>query len=160
MLVKTKAGTGPLFGVSSHDLVQGFCTIIMPPGKGIQVYLKSIMARFHWSQFLTQLALNVCLITVRAVLLLRQHQHTNSICSNSNAGSSTCVIRCVRVYRHVLACYLRARGLFIRFKQQLTLQGSSCSYLIRDALLSHMKLHAVIRQAVCIAAKQRKAVFP
>ena len=59
----------------------------------------------------------------------------------------------------MLACCLRAGGVFIRFKQQLTLQGSSCSYLIRDALLSHMKLHAEIRQAVCIAANQRKAVF-
>lgn len=54
-------------------------------------------------------------------------------------------------------CYLRARGVFIRFKQQLAPQGSSCSYLIRDALLSHMKLHAVIRQAACTAAKQREA---
>lgn len=54
-------------------------------------------------------------------------------------------------------CYLRARGVFIRFKQQLAPQGGSCSHLIRDALLSHMKLHAVIRQAACTAAKQREA---
>lgn len=97
-----------------------------------------------------QLLPNECLMEAQALPLPRTPQHPPSAVEWTGVS--------VGVWGAQAApCYLRARGVFIRFKQQLPPQGSSCSYLIRDALLSHMKLHAVIRQAACTAAKQREA---